>query len=111
MDRIPREAALAGCIVLTNREGAANFDEDVPLPSMFKIKKFDADEIFTILKDCCFNNAKYQEFKAMIQPYRNWILNQHIQMRVCVDRLMDIVTKNRSHHNSSEKASQFEGVC
>jgi len=110
MDRIPREAALAGCIVLTNREGAANFDEDVPLPSMFKIKNFDADEIFTILKDCCFNDAKYEEFKAMIEPYRNWIVNQHTQMRVCVDRFMERVTKDRMHLNSSEKASQPDDV-
>ena len=39
MDRIPREAALAGCIVVTNREGSAAFRQDVPIPSQYKIQR------------------------------------------------------------------------
>lgn len=36
-DRIPREAALRNCIVLTNRNGAADNDVDVPIPNEYKI--------------------------------------------------------------------------
>jgi len=36
-DRIPREAALRNCIVLTNRNGAADNNVDVPIPNEYKI--------------------------------------------------------------------------
>ncbi|QGU31760.1 hypothetical protein [Thermochromatium tepidum] len=36
-DRLPREAAMAGCCVITGRQGSANNDLDVPLPQQFKL--------------------------------------------------------------------------
>ena len=94
MDRLPREAALAGCIVLTNREGAANYDKDVPLPSDLKVSSFDADKIYSNLKDICSDSAKFNEYAAKMQKYKEWILGQEYRMRLCVDRLIeDIVTK------------------
>ena len=36
-DRLPREAAMAGCCVITGRRGSAGNDIDVPLPPRFKI--------------------------------------------------------------------------
>lgn len=36
-DRMPREAAVNGCVVITNRRGSARNDMDVPLPSDLKI--------------------------------------------------------------------------
>jgi hypothetical protein len=35
-DRIPREAAISGCCVLTNREGAAGNARDIPIPEAYK---------------------------------------------------------------------------
>lgn len=35
-DRIPREAAISGCVVITNRCGAANNDIDINIPAEFK---------------------------------------------------------------------------
>ena len=32
MDRLPREASTCGCIVITNKEGAATHEQDVPTP-------------------------------------------------------------------------------
>lgn len=114
MDRLPREAALAGCIVLTNREGAANFDTDVPLPSEFKFREFDADRIHSTLKDCCCTNnnnsgsstdgtiSKYQEYRAKMEAYKKWILGQEDQMKACVDKLVEEVVRNRIHNNSNK---------
>lgn len=93
MDRLPREAALAGCVVVTNREGAANFTEDVPLPAEFKLGgKFDVDKVSSLLKDICNNHAKYAD---KMKPYQKWILGQEKQMEVCVDRLVDKVVTRR----------------
>lgn len=36
-DRIPREAALCGCCVLTNRRGAAAVFSDLPIPERYKL--------------------------------------------------------------------------
>jgi len=36
-DRMPREAAMAGCCVITGREGSAAFYEDVPIPDIYKL--------------------------------------------------------------------------
>lgn len=40
-DRIPRETASLGCIVLTNKRGAAQYFEDVAIPEKYK---YDEDE-------------------------------------------------------------------
>lgn len=36
-DRFPREAAMAGCCVITGRRGAAANDSDVPIPARYKL--------------------------------------------------------------------------
>jgi hypothetical protein len=36
-DRIPREAALAGCVVVVGRTGSAAYDADVPIPEHHKV--------------------------------------------------------------------------
>jgi len=38
-DRLPREAAASGCLVMTLRAGAAQFFEDVPIDSVYKFTK------------------------------------------------------------------------
>ena len=93
MDRLPREAALAGCIVLTIGEGAANFDKDVPLPPQFKFKSFDVDKIFTLLKDCC--GGSFDKYSMRMEPYRKWILSQEAKMNVCIENLIEEVATNR----------------
>ncbi len=91
MDRLPREAALAGCVVITNREGAANFDNDVGLPPEFKFAHFDVDKIYSLIKDCC---TKHDEYAKKLDKYKSWILGQRNQMKVCVEGLVnEVVTK------------------
>ena len=92
MDRLPREAALAGCVVITNCEGAANFEEDIPLPPEFKFPSFDVEKICQLLRDCCNNHAAYVE---KMKPYREWIFGQEKQMKHCVDQLVDTVVTRR----------------
>ncbi|HVI92362.1 MAG TPA: hypothetical protein VM753_00070 [Anaeromyxobacter sp.] len=36
-DRMPREAAASGCVVITNRRGSAGYVEDVGIPEAYKI--------------------------------------------------------------------------
>lgn len=93
MDRLPREAALAGCVVITNAEGAAQYDEDVPIPADYKIRKFDVDRIHRLLRSCLDDDeSKVNDFN----PYREWIFGQRKRMDDCVKSFVDeIVLKRR----------------
>ena len=71
-DRIPREAAVNGCCVITNRKGSAENDEDVPIPAKYKIADplQSIEETNALLKEICDDFAAHQnEFAA----YREWI--------------------------------------
>ncbi len=74
-DRIPREAAANGCCVITNKKGAAAYDEDVPIPSEYKFDspKDQLEEIDVLLHNICDNFAEHQEkFKS----YREFIASE-----------------------------------
>ncbi|EKX49802.1 hypothetical protein GUITHDRAFT_104197 [Guillardia theta CCMP2712] len=62
-DKIPREAAMAGCVVITNRQGSANFIQDVPLPDMFKFQDptGDIDRLHLLLRLVLANHSGYLE--------------------------------------------------
>jgi hypothetical protein len=91
MDRLPREAALAGCLVVTNRQGSANYDTDVPIPPEYKVAQFDIDEIHKLLV-CCVN--EYQDRRKEFDPFREWIQQQESEMKKCVTNLvLEVVTK------------------
>lgn len=44
-DRIPREAAMSGCVVITGRRGAADNDVDINIPRDFKLADDDIEGI------------------------------------------------------------------
>lgn len=92
MDRLPREAAMAGCIVITNKEGAAYYDEDVPIPSQYKIETFDVERIHSLLKECI---EKYEERVHDFDAYREWIEQQESKMENCVQQLLTRVVLER----------------
>ena len=95
MDRLPREAALAGCCVVTNCEGAAQYEEDLPLPSRYKIKEFDSDAIHKLLQDILDN---FEERCKDFDDYRNWIDRQKDGMKKCVSSFLDEVVEKRTNN-------------
>lgn len=71
-DRVPREAAILGCCVLTNKLGSASFYEDVPIPNEYKFddKNKNIPKIINKIRDCFDNfNERYQNFNY----YREFI--------------------------------------
>lgn len=97
MDRLPREAALAGCCVVTNREGAAQFDEDVPLLARYKVREFNADAIHKLLKDLLDN---FEERSKDFDEYRQWIRGQKERMKTCVSSFLDEVVEKRKRNHA-----------
>ncbi|MGQ4275070.1 hypothetical protein [Terrihabitans sp. B22-R8] len=74
-DRLPREAAMMGTVVVVGIRGSAAFDEDVGLAPLYKLP-IDADlpEAFAHLVDDIFGDfARHQQAQA---PYRNVIAKE-----------------------------------
>ena len=93
MDRLPREAALAGCIVITNMDGAAYYHDDVPILEEYKVGKFDVDAIHRLLTLCIDN---YDEKIKDFDSYRSWIHDQESRMDTCVTTLLKSISSNRA---------------
>ena len=74
-DRIPREAAMCGCCIITGKRGSAGYSKDVPIPETFKFDDTD-DNIGAIvrqIKKCiCEYNNSFKEF----DNYRMIISNE-----------------------------------
>lgn len=72
-DRLPREAAICGCCIITDRVGAANNDVDIPIPSRYKIsaKKSNLSkirqEILRIFIDYQFAKGDFKKYRENIQ--------------------------------------------
>jgi hypothetical protein len=77
-DRFPREAAISGCCILTNKRGSANFYEDVPIEEEFKFVDQEENIPNIITKiEACLNDFEQESTK--FEPYRNWITNEQQQ--------------------------------
>ncbi|MDK2922249.1 MAG: hypothetical protein PWR24_1806 [Desulfonauticus sp.] len=74
-DRMPREAAILGCCVITGKRGSAAFFEDVPIPDEYKFedKEENIPRIIEKIKDCFENfEERYKDFDY----YREIIKNE-----------------------------------
>jgi len=74
-DRIPREAAISGCCVITGKKGSAKYFEDVPIPDEYKFedREENISKIIDKIKDCFENfEERYEDFDY----YRNIIKNE-----------------------------------
>lgn len=85
-DRIPREAALRGCCVITNREGAAQNDIDVPIPDKYKfddvLSSFPAiiNTIDNILNDYPAAFKEFGYYRTQIRMEKQKFLNEIINL-------------------------------
>jgi len=73
-DRIPREAAILGCCVITGKIGSAAFFEDVPIPDEYKFeeKEENIPKIIEKIKDCFEHfEERYKDFEYYREVIRN----------------------------------------
>jgi len=71
-DRFPREAAMAGCCVMTNRNGSAANSKDVQIPEEYKIDLSLVSE-FEIIKKLKYCLSNYDIEVKKFENYRNII--------------------------------------
>lgn len=72
-DRIPREAAICGCCVITGKRGSAYYHNDVPIPDQYKFDDRDisipliVDKIHEILSDYDSVIDDFKEYREFIK--------------------------------------------
>jgi hypothetical protein len=75
-DRMPREAAMHGCCLISGILGSAGNDVDLPIPRKYKLDSADADFIRTFgeLADDIFRH--FDQHFALLQDYRSYLKSE-----------------------------------
>lgn len=91
-DRIPREAAINGCCILTGLRGSAKYKEDVDILDEFKFNDDDKNISKIINKiNYIFNN--YSEESKKFENYRNKIRNEKQKFEEDVKDIFEKIMK------------------
>lgn len=85
-DRIPREAVVNGCCLITNRMGAAKNNVDIPIPDSYK---FDNQQIGDIVSKIEFCLQEYDVAIGDFESYRKKILNEEMVFEKDLKKLID----------------------
>jgi hypothetical protein len=94
-DRIPREAAILGCCVITGKRGSAAYYEDVSIPDQYKFedKEENITKIVDTIKDCFKNfEERYKDFEY----YRQIIKNEPNKFIEDMNKIFVKVEKNET---------------
>lgn len=82
-DRMPREAVIAGCCLITGRQGAAFFDEDIFIPKTYKVSESSANFVhdFSEVITGIFDNfdkktLDFDEYRDRIKHEKSTFLHQ-----------------------------------
>lgn len=103
-DRIPREAAICGCCVITNRLGSAAFQNDVNIPEKYKIEDTsDVNSVVEKIKDLV---ANYFDRTSEYEDYRKSILEEQEGFKNDVKNAISILRSNLTISKSSFDASR-----
>lgn len=73
MDRIPREARMQGCVVITGKNGSANYFEDVPIEEKFERKTKNIRHISEMIESVFMD---YERWDKKQMDYTNFIKGQ-----------------------------------
>lgn len=112
-DRIPREAAICGCNIITNTQGSAKYYADVTIPSEYKCENMnDIDNVLSKIYDLVDN---YETRSCLFDTYRQNILQEKEQFKKQIDNMIDIFDKsinetNEIINNTTIDTSKYAGI-
>lgn len=96
-DRLPREAAVNGCCIITGKRGSAAYQEDVDIPVEFKFEDRE-EEIREIIQKIRDIFASYDETKMKFDKYREKIYQEPQKFREdikCIFPIIEECWRNR----------------
>jgi hypothetical protein len=86
-DRLPREAALAGCCVITGRRGAAGNNIDIAIPEEYKIDENGPDFIREFKRVASGVFGEFTIQAERFENYRQLISGERVEFAAAVSRL------------------------
>ena len=105
-DRIPREAALSGAIVITGRRGAAGFFQDVPLPDRFRLDEQAPDfeaAAAALIGAILSSEQAFLDASAEQENYRSWICHNREVFIDEVDQFIRMLAAERTEDLALEQ--------
>lgn len=93
-DRIPREAAMCGCIVITGKRGSANNSVDVPIPDEYKISD-EVENIPHIIDTIKKSIVEYDVRRCEFDEYREIIMHEEEEFDNQVKSLGDMLVGSK----------------
>lgn len=94
-ERIPREAAIMRCNIVTSNLGSAANKEDVPINSKFKFALEDdcIEDIVTLIMDMVYH---YENYIAEFEQYREKIIKQKAEFGLNVKAFLESIEKDET---------------
>ncbi len=109
-DRMPREAAMCGCLVLTGRHGSAGFFEDISIPEEYKMDDANtpASEVASKIRECL---SEYEDRIADLDYYRNRILMEKQEFKDDINAVFfEERTKNTRLSGRADEIPLYEKI-
>lgn len=88
MDRIPREATMCDCCIITGKNGSAKFNEDLPIPDKYKFDE-KKNKIPSILAAITLFISNYELEKKKFESYKNFIMKQKNNFKIEVKNIFE----------------------
>lgn len=107
-DRIPREAAVCGCCIITNREGSAANEEDVKIPEKYKILNMrDYAQVLDIIYDLVDN---YEQRKNDFEAYVASVLGEKENFEKEIDNMLRIINEKAAQKHLLWKGERNDAL-
>lgn len=91
-DRIPREATICGCHIITNRKGSANNNIDVPIAECYKFdENADPKDIINCIYELIEN---YEQKREDYKPYLKQITTEFIEFEKDIIKFFSLLIKD-----------------
>ena len=107
-DRIPREAAVCGCCIITNREGSAAYAEDVGIPEKYKISDMqDYDRVLETIYDLVDN---YSDRSKDYKKYVTTVLGEKAQFERETANMLSIVSEDNTFATPAWEDNRYDAI-
>ena len=88
-DRLPREAALNGCCIITGRRGAAKNDVDINIPSCYKFDEY-KEPLSNVIDKIRYVLGNYESCISDFDSYKQMILGEKEEFEHQIDLLFGL---------------------
>jgi hypothetical protein len=109
-DRIPREAAISGCCVITGSRGAAGNDIDMPIPRRFRLDEASPTVVDDFLALADHTLAHYDAVNGEFADYRAGIVAQRDVFLTEVAALLADARRPRLQGHAAGRAAAAKGA-